>query len=256
MNPLENLPGNYAGRFETTQWSAVLLSAQSQQPGSRAALADLCKLYWHPIYTFVRRRGYNPDDAQDLTQGFFLSLLDRKSLRQVDPAKGKFRSFLLASLRNYLSDEFDRKRSLKRGGKIEFVPLDYESGEERYVSTATDAVTAEKIFDARWARTLMEEALRRLKQEFANQRKPAVFQVLQPFIAPVSSQKLPSYEQVGEKLNVSLAGVKTLIHRLRKRYSELLREEVARTVTDPSQIDAEIHALCDALIAAEGHLEA
>ena len=256
MSPLDISPGDHAGRFQTTQWSAVLLSAQSQQPGSRVALADLCKLYWHPIYTFIRRRGYNPDDAQDLTQGFFLSLLDRKSLRQVDPAKGKFRSFLLASLRNYLSDEFDRDRSLKRGGEIEFVPLDFENGEERYVSEPNEALTAEKIFDARWARTLMEEALGRLKREYANQRKPAVFEVLKPFIAPVSSQKLPSYEQVAEKLNVTLAGVKTLIHRLRKRYSELLREEVARTVTDPNQVDGEIHALCDALIAAEGHLDA
>jgi len=255
MNPLDNSPGDYAGKFQTTQWSAVLLSAQSHEPGSRAALADLCKLYWHPIYTFVRRRGYNPDDAQDLTQGFFLTLFDRKSLHQVSPAKGKFRSFLLASVRNYISDEFDRERSLKRGGEIEFVPLEFESGDERYLLQPKDALTAEKIFDARWATTLMEEALRRLNQEYCQQRKKTIFETLKPFIAPASGQKLPTYEKVAEKLNASLGGVKTLIHRLRKRYSELLREEVARTVSDPSEIDAEIHALCDALIAVEGRLD-
>lgn len=129
VKPDDSSVGNGAGRFQTTQWSAVLLSAQSQAPGSRAALSDLCKLYWYPLYAFVRRRGCSAEDAQDLTQGFFLSLLDRKALRQVTPLKGKFRSFLLASLQNYLSDQFDRGRSLKRGGNIEFVPLDFESGD-------------------------------------------------------------------------------------------------------------------------------
>ena len=122
-------PGSrFAGRrrrpFHTTRWSAVLLSAQSQASGSQAALAELCRIYWYPIYAFVRRHGSSPEDAQDLTQGFFLHLLDHKALRQVSPLKGKFRSFLVASLQNYLSDEADRARCLKRGGKIEFVPLD------------------------------------------------------------------------------------------------------------------------------------
>src|SRR3982074_1066538 len=154
MNPNESRENDYAGRFRTTHWSVVLRSAQTQVPGSQTALADLCKLYWYPLYAFVRRRGYSAEDAQDLTQGFFLSLLDRKALRQVTPLKGKFRSFLLASVRNYLSDQFDRGRSLKRGGNIEFVPLDFESGDERYRSEPHEALTAEKIFDARWAMTL------------------------------------------------------------------------------------------------------
>src|SRR5258708_5023985 len=129
MKPNESLPNDAAGRFRTTPWSVVLLSAQTQVPGSQAALADLCRLYWYPLYAFVRRRGYNAEDAQDLTQGFFCSLLERKSLRQVAPHRGKFRSFLLASLKNYLSDEFDRMRSIKRGGQIEFVTLDFEEGD-------------------------------------------------------------------------------------------------------------------------------
>jgi RNA polymerase sigma factor (sigma-70 family) len=246
--------GDGAGRFQTTQWSVVLLSAQSQAPGSRAALSDLCKLYWYPLYAFIRRRGCNAEDAQDLTQGFFLSLLDRKALRQVTPLKGKFRSFLLASLQNYLSDQFDRRRSLKRGGNIEFVPLDFESGDERYRSEPEEALTAEKIFDARWAMTLLDETLRRLRQEYVAQQKLTIFMTLKPFLGPVGSQKLASYEDIAHRLDLSVGGVKTLVHRLRKRYTELLREEVARTVTDPKEVDEEIHALCEALVAVEGRL--
>ncbi len=233
MKPDDSSVGDGAGRFRTTQWSAVLLSAQSQAPGSRAALSDLCKLYWYPLYAFVRRRG---------------------ALRQVTPLKGKFRSFLLASLRNYLSDQFDRGQSLKRGGNIEFVPLDFESGDERYRSEPHEALTAEKIFDARWAMTLLDETLRRLGQEYVAQRKSRIFKTLKPFLGPAGSQKLPPYEEIAERLDLSVGGVKTLVHRLRKRYTELLREEVARTVTDPKEVDEEIHALCEALIAAEGRL--
>jgi RNA polymerase sigma factor (sigma-70 family) len=253
MNPKDRLADDESGRFRTTHWSVVLLSAQTQVPGSQTALADLCRLYWYPLYVFVRRRGYNAEDAQDLTQGFFLSLLERKSLRQVGPEKGKFRSFLLASLKNYLSDAFDRENSIKRGGQIEFVTLDFETGEERYREDAADSLTAEKVFDARWAMTLLEH-VGRLRQEYASQGKTAVIDALLPFLDPTNCKKLPSYEEVADQLQVSLGGVKTLIHRLRKRYSEILREEVARTVTDPQAVDDEIHALCEALIASEGRL--
>jgi RNA polymerase sigma factor (sigma-70 family) len=254
MKPNESLPNDAIGHFRTTHWSVVLLSAQTQVPGSQTALADLFRLYWYPLYAFVRRRGYNAEDAQDLTQGFFCSLLERKSLRQVAPQRGKFRSFLLASLKNYLSDEFDRERSIKRGGEIEFVTLDFEDGEERYRADTTDSLTAEKIFDARWALTLLSEAGKRLREEYVLQGKDGTIDILQPFLDPTSCQRLPSYEDAAAKLEVSLGGVKTLIHRLRKRYQEILREEVARTVTDPQAVDEEIHALCEALIASEGRL--
>jgi len=242
------------GRFRTTHWSVVLLSAQTQAPGSRTALADLCRLYWYPLYGFVRRRGYSPEDAQDLTQGFFLSLLERKSLRRVSPEKGKFRSFLLASLKNYLSDAFDRDNSAKRGGQIEFVALDFQDGEERYHDEQADDLSPEKVFDARWALILLSHAMGRLRKEYVSQDKTAIIDALQPFLDPTNSKRLPSYEDVADKLQVSLAGVKTLIHRLRRRYSEILREEVARTVTDTRAIDDEIHSLCEALIASEGRL--
>jgi RNA polymerase sigma factor (sigma-70 family) len=240
--------------FRSTRWSVVLLSAQSKTPGSQAALAALCELYWYPLYAFVRRRGHNPEDAQDLTQGFFLHLIGDKVLGQVDPLKGKFRSFLLASIQNYLSKETDRARCLKRGGRAEFVPLDADNVEDRYRLEPTDFLTAEKIFDARWALTLLDEAMSLLSAEYAAEGKMATLEALKPFLQPIDSATLPSYEQVADQLGVSVGAVKMLIHRLRKRYTALLRAEVARTVSDPGEIDQEIHALCDALIASEGRL--
>jgi DNA-directed RNA polymerase specialized sigma24 family protein len=233
----------------------VLLSAQSQASGSQAALAQLCGTYWYPIYSFVRWRGFSPEDAQDLTQGFFLHLLDHKALSQVSPLKGKFRSFLLASLQNYLCDEADRARCLKRGGKIEFVPLDMGFEEDRYRLAPLDFLTADKVFDARWAVTLMDEAMGRLRQQYASQGKTAIFETLKSFIDPINCKAALSYEQVAGTLQVRVELVKKLIFRLRKRYASVLREEVARTVSRPAEIDEEIHALCQALIATEGRLE-
>jgi RNA polymerase sigma factor (sigma-70 family) len=232
----------------------VLLSAQSQAPGSQAALAELCRIYWYPIYAFVRRRGSSAEDAQDLTQGFFLQLLDHKALRQVSPVKGKFRSFLLASLQNYLSDQADSARCLKRGGNIEFVSLNMKSAEERYRSSQLDFLTADKIFDAQWAMTLLDDAMGRLSEEYAAQGKASMFGTLQPFIDPINSKAASSYEQVANTLQVGLGSVKKLIFRRRKRYASILREEVARPVSDSAEVDQEIHALCEALIAAEGRL--
>src|ERR1700722_3138436 len=255
MNRTEDLAGAQAGQFRTTNWSVVLLSAQTQLPGSQSALADLCRLYWYPLYAFVRRRGYSAPDAEDLTQGFFLSLLERKSLRKADPEKGKFRSFLLASLKNYLIDTFDRANSVKRGRHIEFVGLDLESGEERYLGEEANPLTAESTFDARWAMTLLTYVMNRLRSEYTSQGKTKLFDTLQPFLDPTSSQELPSYEGVAKQLQASLGGAKTFIHRFRKRHGEILREEVSRTVSGPEAVDEEIHALCEALIASDAHLE-
>ena len=256
MNLDNHSPVGDAGHFDTTRWTAVLLSAQSQAPGSQEALAELCKIYWYPIYAFVRGRGCSPEDAQDLTQGFFLHLLGHKALRQVSPLKGKFRSFLVASLQNYLSDEADSARCLKRGGNLEFVPLDAKSAEDRYRLAPLDFLTAEKTFDARWAMTLLDEAMGKLRQEYAAQVNGLIiFETLKPFIDPVNSKAALSYEQVGKALQVKLGSVKKLVHRLRKQYASLLREAVARTVSDPVEVDEEIHALCQALIATEGRLD-
>ena len=227
-------------------------AAQSQAQGGHLALAQLCRNYWYPLYMFARRRGHSPDDAQDLTQGFFLHLLQQRALAGVDRLKGKFRSFLLASFQNHLSDQ--RARRLKRGGGKEFLQLDAAEAEERYRLEPVEFLTAEKIFDARWAMTVLGEALSRLRQEYATEGKTSIFEALKAFLDPNNSLAPPSYEEVANRLQVTTGGVKTLIHRLRKRYTALLREEVGRTVSDPTEIDEEIHALCEALIASEGRL--
>ena len=149
-----------AASFQDTRWTIVMKAAQSQVQGGQSALAELCQLYWYPLYIFARRRGHSPDDAQDLTQGFFLHLLERRALASVDRLKGKFRSFLRASFQNYISDAVDRTRRLKRGGDKEFVPLDAEDAEERYRLEPIESLTAEKLFDARWAITVLGEALK------------------------------------------------------------------------------------------------
>jgi RNA polymerase sigma-70 factor (ECF subfamily) len=247
-------PGGDSGRFRTTRWTTVLLSAQSPAAGSREALEKLCQVYWYPIYAFVRHQGHNPDDARDLTQGFFLHLFKHEALTRVDPLKGKFRSFLIASLQNYLLDQVDSAQRLKRGSNLEIVPLDTESAENHYDLSTLDFLTAETLFDARWAMTLLDEVLRQLREEYTSQGKISIFEALKPFLDPINGQVELSYEQVAGALQVSVGSVKTLIHRLRKRYAVLLREEVLRTVYDPSDVDEEIHSLCEALIATEGRL--
>jgi DNA-directed RNA polymerase specialized sigma24 family protein len=254
LKPSDDSDAGKGGQFMTTRWSAVLLSAQSQAPGSDRAREEFCQLYWYPLYAFVRRRGYNADDARDLTQGFFLFILSRKALQRATPEKGKFRSFLLGSLKNYLANVYQHENAIKRGGKIDFVPVDFSDGEDRYSREPADSLTPEKIFDANWAMTLLGRAIERLKEEYSAQGKGIIFETLRPFLDLSGIAQAPSYEVAAEKLNVTGAGVKTLIHRLRKRYSEILREAVAQTVTDPSEIDDEIRSLCDALIASEGRL--
>ena len=232
----------------------MLLSAQSQAPGFQAALAELCRIYWYPLYAYIRRRGQTPEEAQDLTQGFFLHLLERKTLGRADRLKGKFRSFLLGSLQNFLSTEADRARCLKRGGKVEFVPLEIQAAEDRYQHEPADQLSAEKIFEARWALVLLEHALTVLGRQYAVRGKEAVFETLKSFIGIGESGPEASYEAAGRKLGLGVGTVKTLIHRLRKQYMAVVREEVGRTVSDPAEIEGELRALCDALIASEGRL--
>jgi RNA polymerase sigma factor (sigma-70 family) len=252
VNLNQSSPRGGANRFQTTRWTVVLVSAQSQAPGSKEAFDDLCKLYWYPMYAFIRHRGYSSQDAEDLVQGFFLHLIERRTLSRVDRSKGKFRSFLLASLQYYLSKQEERKNSLKRGGKAEFVHLDMEIAEERYRLEPVEDISPEKIFDARWAMVLLGEAMKRLGQRYAAQGKTATFETLRAFLDPINTKSLPSYEEAAAELKVSIGAVKTLIHRLRTQYTTFVREEVSRTVSESADLDAEIHQLCQALIAAEG----
>ena len=239
-------------RFRTTRWSVVLLSAQSQAPGFEAALSELYRIYWYPLYAYVRRRGHASEEAQDLTQGFFLHLLEHKTLARADQLKGKFRSFLLGSLQNYLSTEADRARCLKRGGGVEFVALDMEDAEDRYKLEPVDALTPEKVFAARWAMALLGEAMNRLRQEYATGQNVATFETLKAFLEVGNGKEPPTYEQAAATLQISPGAVKTLIHRLRKQYTASVREEIGRTVSTPAEVDAEIHELCEALMVAEG----
>jgi RNA polymerase sigma factor (sigma-70 family) len=245
-----------AARFRSTHWSVVLTAAQDQTPAGQAALAELYRTYWYPLYAHVRRRGHNPQDAQDLTQGFFLHLLEHRGLAQIDPHKGRFRSFLLASLQNFLSTARRRERTIKRGGFCTFISLDAEAVEGRYQLEPADdsALTAEQIFDARWALTLLNEAMTSVRAQYVARGKGKIFDTLKGFLASGHTKELSSYHDAAVTLGVSEAAVNTLIHRLRQQYSVALRREVARTVTDPAAIDEEIHLLCEALVAAEGHL--
>jgi RNA polymerase sigma factor (sigma-70 family) len=229
-------------------------AAQSQAEGAELALAELCQVYWYPLYIFARRRGYSPSDAEDLTQGFFLHLLADRALAGVDPVKGKFRSFLIACFQNYIADAADWSRRVKRGGGKELVQLDAEDAEERYRREPVEFLTAEKIFDARWAMTVLGETMTRLREEYIAAGKESTFEALESFLDPNSALALPSYEDVANRLGLKASGVKTLVHRMRKRYRTILREEVGRTVSDPANIDEEIHALCEALIISGGQL--
>jgi RNA polymerase sigma factor (sigma-70 family) len=244
-----------SAQFHSTRWTLVIASAHDQSQTGRAALAALCQIYWYPLYAFARRRGHSPADAQDLTQGFFLHVLEHRALSQVDRLKGKFRSFLLACFQNYLSVETQRAHSLKRGGQCQFISLDLETAETRYRLEPVDYLTAEKIFEARWALILLGQAKTILRQEYAARGKESVFDILRAFVGIMESEPEGSYEEAAKELGVGVGTVKTLIHRLRKRYLAVVREEVARTVSNPAEIEDEIRALCDALIAAEGRLK-
>jgi RNA polymerase sigma-70 factor (ECF subfamily) len=206
------------------------------------------------LYAFVRRKGHSPHDAQDLIQGFFLHLLQQETLTRVDRRKGKFRSFLLACLQNYLSTESQRAGCLKRGGGCECVYIDLENAEGQYLTRGSaDCLTPEQLFDAQWAMTLLGRALARLRKEYAARGKISTFELLKNFLDPRHGSL--SYQGVAKALGVNTGAVKTMASRLRSRHLTILRQEIARTVCDdPREIDQEIHALCNALIASEGRV--
>ena len=252
MRVSDSSVGGEAGQFHTTRWTLVMASARDQSQTGRAALAALCQIYWYPLYAFARRRGHSPHDSQDLTQGFFLHLLEHRALSAVNRLKGKFRSFLLACFQHYLSAETRRAHRLKRGGQCQFVSLDLESAENRYRYEPEDYLTAEKIFEARWALTLLDHAMTVLREEYVGRGKELVFNTLKGYVGIGENTSKASYEEAAKALGIGVGTVKTFIHRLRNRYLAVVREEVARTVSDPAEIESEIRALCDALIAAEG----
>jgi RNA polymerase sigma-70 factor (ECF subfamily) len=244
------------GEFEATRWSVVLEAAQSRAPGGPEALARLCERYWPPLYAFARHRGYRPEDAQDLVQSFFQHLLQSRALGTIDQAKGRFRSFLLASFQNLMAMERRRARTEKRGGRAEMVRIDWQDAEAWITFEPEDPLTPETVFDARWALELLDRATRRLEQEQVALGKAETFRTLRPFLGDDGARAGLTYEEVARTLKMGLPALKTLIHRLRHRHTQLLREEVAQTVLDAKDVDAEVHALCEALVQAEGRVRA
>jgi RNA polymerase sigma-70 factor (ECF subfamily) len=245
--------GSAPRNFATTRWSLILTSAglEGDDQKARRALAELCRLYWRPIFSFVCRRGHSAEDAQDLTQDFFLMMLEGNWLRHADPNRGRFRSLLLKSLQNFLNDATAKRHARKRGGDVEFVSWDDWMAEAPSQLTvpakALESWSAERLFDLRWAATVVEQAVRRLREECESRGKLRAFETLRSCLG--AERQDVSYSDLSKALGAPEATVKRLVHRLRQRYRELLREEVAETVADPAEVDDEIRHLCGVLAA-------
>jgi RNA polymerase sigma-70 factor (ECF subfamily) len=227
-------------RFPTTRWSVVLV-AGGDRLEARTALSSLCEAYWDPLYSFVRRRGFGPDDAQDLTQGFLLSLLEREDLRRVHPAAGRFRSFLCAAVKHFISNEMDRARALKRGGGAVTISFDAESAESRYRLEPRDDLDPERVFERRWAFTVLRRAEERLAEDLRAAGRDEERRILFPLVAGAGPRG--SYAEAGRRLGISEDAAKMRVHRLRRRFGRLVREEIADTVADPALVEDELRHL-------------
>jgi RNA polymerase sigma factor (sigma-70 family) len=230
--------------FSATHWSLILRAVDGERPGAEEALTQLCQRYWYPLYAYARRRGSSPHDAQDLTQSFFARLLEKRLLERVDPAKGKFRSFLLSSMKNFLADEWNKTQAQKRGGSVTIVSIDEELAENRYANEPSDELTPDQLYERRWAMTLLERAMTRLEDEYATAGKSAVFDALN---ASLLGDKEGSHAEAGKKLGLAEGTVKVAAHRLRKRFRNHLRKEIAETVGAEADIDSELQDLFSAL---------
>jgi RNA polymerase sigma-70 factor (ECF subfamily) len=227
-------------RFPTTRWSVVLVAGEDPQ-GARDALSSLCEAYWGPLYAFVRRRGFGPEDAQDLTQGFLLGLLEREDLRRVHPHAGRFRSFLCASVKHFISNEMERARALKRGGGAVTLSFDARQAESQYRLEPRDDLDPEKVFERRWAFTVLRRAEARLARELGDDDRQQDLEHVFPLVAGAGPRG--SYAEVAAALGISEDAVKMKVHRLRRRFGRLVREEIADTVADPDEVDDELRHL-------------
>jgi RNA polymerase sigma-70 factor (ECF subfamily) len=232
-------------RFATTRWSLVEVARGGDSPEARRALAELCSAYWYPVYAYARRSGHSTDQAQDLTQGFFASWLARDPLGPVDPAKGRFRSFLLACFQHYLANHRAGQRALRRGGGRAVFSIDLRDAEGRYVLEPSHEWTAERLYERRWALTLLDLVLDRLSAEMVARGKGPLFDLLAP--ALLGPGESAPYGRIAEELGMTEGAVKVASHRIRRRYLELLAEEVGRTVKDSGEVGEEIRDLLAAL---------
>lgn len=232
-------------RFDTTSWSLILRAASRDDAEAALAMALLCERYWYPVYAFVRRQGYSAADAEDLTQGYFARFLEKGFVREVRPEHGRFRAFLLVSVRNFLHNARDHARALKRGGGRRLVSLDAEAAERAYEARLADRTTPEDLYEAAWARTLFDRVLEQLGQKAARQGKAERVARLRPFLTDTEGET--GYAEVAAEWGVGESAVRAAVHRLRKEFAELLRGEVARTVTDEADVDDEIRHLLSVL---------
>ncbi len=240
-----NKPSRNAA-FVTTHWSVVLTAGRSDTTRARDALARLCQTYWYPLYAYVRRRGYSAPDAEDLTQGFFARLLERESLASADPGQGQFRSFLLTAMNHFLIGEWEKARAQKRGGGRELLSLELAAAEKRYDLDQADDSTPDKLFDKQWALTLLEKVVGRLEDEYRHEDKAELFVALKETLA--GSRESQPYAVLAARLGMTEGAIKVAVHRLRKRYRELLQAEIADTVTSPEEAEEEMRHLFQALV--------
>ncbi len=232
-------------KFQTTPWSLILAARRRDEPGAERALARLCESYWFPLYAFVRRRGHGAEEARDLTQAYFLKLLEKDYLGDVDRGAGRFRSFLLVSMKHFLANEWKAGRAAKRGGGKSPVSLDMDGAEDRFLAEPCESETPESVFERRWARVVLQRTTEALRREFESAGKRERFERLAPLLTGGSVDG--SYAQIARELGQSESAVKMAVHRLRSRFGELLKQEIGVTVTDPADVEAEIRYLFDAL---------
>ncbi len=238
---LHTLPGS--SRFPTTRWSLVVEAGDPRRKETRSALTALCERYWYPLYAYLRRRGYSADEAQDLIQEFLVRVLEGRYLHRADPEKGRFRAFLLTSLKFFVADEGDRRRAQKRGGGA-VLPLEFGRGEERYQREPSHDETPERIFERRWAFSVLEGVIEKLREEFQQHGRAEHFERLKTFL--LGQADVP-YAALAAEMNISEGAAKVAIHRLRKRYRDLFRQEIADTVGHPGEVQAEIRYLAEVL---------
>ncbi len=232
---------NPAGFFATTHWSVVLAAGQQDTPQATAALEQLCRDYWYPIYVYIRRQGQTPEAAEDLTQEFFARLLAKDYLSAVRPEQGRFRWFLLCAVKRFLINQGERSRATKRGGTLAHVPFDGHAAEGRYGLEAADSTTPDKLFDRAWAVALIERVHRLLQEEYTLEGKAAVFDRLSIFLS--GDKAGATYADAGARLEMTEGAVKVAVHRLRRRYRELLREQVAQTTRTAEELEEELRDL-------------
>ena len=232
-------------RFETTRWSVIRAAASEQPLKARLALETLCTTYWYPLYSYIRRRGYSMEDAKDLTQEFFARFIEKEYLKDVDASKGKFRSFLLASVNHFLSNERDRANALKRGGGISVIPFDFVAAEERLVCVHGRELSPEKLYDRAWAMALLESVLTRLRNEYTESGKAALFNRLKGTLTGEGGHL--AYRELGVELGLSEGAVKVAVHRLRHRYRDFLLEEISQTLDEGESLEEELQYLFSAI---------